>query len=59
MKGDDGLSYELEYMIGGKKLDEENLTSVVSRLLVIREGLNMIHILSDSKKRQEAQNLAF
>ena len=30
-----------------------------SRLLVIREGLNMIHILSDSKKRQEAQNLAF
>lgn len=59
VKGDDGLSYELEYMIGGKKLDEENLTSVVSRLLVIREGLNMIHILSDSKKRQEAQNLAF
>lgn len=58
IEGEGGLAYELEYLIGGKKLDEDNLASVVSRLLAIREGLNMIHILSDSKKRQEAQNLA-
>lgn len=53
-----GLSYEVEYLIGGKGLDEENLVCVINRLLAIREGLNLIHIMSDSKKRQEAQNLA-
>lgn len=57
-EGKGGLSYEVEYMIGGKDLDEENLVFVVNRLLAIREGLNLIHILSDSHKRQEAQNLA-
>ena len=57
-EGKGGLSYEVEYMIGGKDLDEENLVFVVNRLLAIREGLNLIHILSDSQKRQEAQNLA-
>ncbi len=57
-EGKGGLSYEVEYMIGGKDLDEENLVFVVNRLLAIREGLNLIYILSDSHKRQEAQNLA-
>lgn len=55
---DGGLSYEMEYIIGGKVTDEENLTVVVHRLLAIREGLNLIHILSDHNKRQEAQKLA-
>lgn len=58
MEGSGGLTYEIEYLIGGKKLDEENLVYVVNRLLAIREGLNLIHILSDSQKRQEAQKLA-
>ncbi len=57
-EGKGGLSYEVEYRIGGKDLDEENLVFVVNRLLAIREGLNLIYILSDSHKRQEAQNLA-
>jgi hypothetical protein len=58
VEGSGGLTYEIEYLIGGKKLDEENLVYVVNRLLAIREGLNLIHILSDSQKRQEAQKLA-
>lgn len=56
--GDGGLAYELEYMIGSEDMDEANLMHVVNRLLMIREGLNMIHLLSDTQKREEARNLA-
>ena len=56
--GDGGLSYELEYLIGGNDTDEGNLTSTITQLLAIREGLNLIHILSDSKKRHAAEELA-
>lgn len=52
------LDYEVEYLIGGKLTDEDNLTDVVHRLLAVREGLNLIHIMSDSEKRTEARNLA-
>lgn len=52
------LSYEVEYLLGGKGSDEENLSSVVHRLLAVREGLNLLHILSDSQKRSEATALA-
>lgn len=52
------LNYEMEYLIGGKLTDEDNLTDVIHRLLAIREGLNLIHIMSDSEKRTEARNLA-
>lgn len=52
------LEYEMEYLIGGNGADEENLSSAVHRLLAIREGLNLVHILSDTAKRAEARNLA-
>lgn len=52
------VKYELEYLIAGKDTDEENLKQTVSEVLAIREGMNLIHILSDSPKRQEAMNLA-
>lgn len=50
--------YELEYLIAGKNTDEENLKQAVSEVLMIRAGMSFIHILSDSRKRQEAANLA-
>ncbi len=53
-----GAAYEVEYLIAGKILDEENLSGAVARLLAVREGLNLLHILSDSQKRSEARNLA-
>ena len=53
-----GAAYEVEYLIAGKDLDEENLGGAVARLLAVREGLNLLHILSDSQKRLEARNLA-
>lgn len=53
-----GAAYEVEYLIAGKALDEDNLSGAVTRLLAVREGLNLLHILSDSQKRAEARNLA-
>lgn len=50
--------YELEYLIQGDKKDRDNLSGTVTRLLAVREGLNLVHILSDSGKRQEARTLA-
>lgn len=50
--------YEQEYVLGGKSTDEENLKFAAARILAVREGLNLIHILSDSQKREEAHTLA-
>ncbi len=53
-----GLAYELEYLIAGEKRDESNLSKTVQELLAVREGLNLMHILSDNEKRTEARTLA-
>lgn len=53
-----GLSYELEYLIGGKDNDIENLRTVVNYLLLIREAANLIYLFSDMEKVQQAQLLA-
>ena len=58
ISGPGGLSYEIEYLIGGESYDEGNLIVVANRLLVIREGLNLLHIMADPNKRQEAQKVA-
>lgn len=50
--------YEMEYLLTGKKSDRENLEQTVGRLLAVREGLNLIHLLSSPEKRAEANSLA-
>lgn len=50
--------YELEYIVHGADGDRENLAGVISRLVALREGMNLIHIFSDPGKRQEARSLA-
>ncbi|MEY8356541.1 DUF5702 domain-containing protein [Lachnospiraceae bacterium 54-53] len=55
---DKEVKYELEYLIAGKNTDEENLKQSVREVLMIREGMNLIHILTDSRKREEARALA-
>ena len=52
------VQYELEYLIGGKLTDRENLSIAVGDIFLIREGLNFLHILSDKEKRQAAVQLA-
>lgn len=51
-------AYETEYLLFGYSGDRENLSAAASRLLAVREGLNLIHILSDPQKRGEAEALA-
>jgi hypothetical protein len=52
------MNYELEYLIGGKVKDEDNLKQVVKELLAIREALNMSSILASATKQEEALALA-
>ncbi len=52
------LDYEIEYIIGGKSSDKDNLSEVIDKLIIIREGFNYIFLLRDSKKREEAYLMA-
>ena len=52
------LAYELEYLLAGKDIDEQNFTQVVEELIAVREGLNFIYLLGDSEKRAQAKTLA-
>ena len=56
--GDRALDYEMEYLIGGKDADQENLKAVVNRLLLMREGANLLYLETDSTKSQEAMSVA-
>ncbi len=52
------LAYQLEYVLGGKDSDIENLKAVVHRLLFLREVSNVVYLLSDAAKTGEAATLA-
>jgi hypothetical protein len=54
----EAMSYEVEYIICGKDSDEENLRSVVKRLLAMREAENMLSLSKDSTRRGEAEAMA-
>lgn len=54
----DALAYEMEYLLAGKDLDEENFIQVVEELIAVREGMNFIYLLGDGQKRAEAKALA-
>lgn len=56
--GEDTLSYQLEYLIGGKNSDQENLKSVVHKLLLIRTPVNYACLQGDSIKKLEVDVLA-
>ena len=56
---DDGvLSYQMEYIISGHNNDIDNLKSVVTRLLLLRETANVAHLFSDPGKTAQAEALA-
>lgn len=52
------LDYELEYCIGGKETDAQNLELVVKKLLQIRESANFVTIMQDRKKQSIAMKMA-
>ena len=58
VKENRALDYELEYLIGGKDNDVDNLKAVINRIILIREGLNLLYLSSDETKVEEANMLA-
>ena len=58
VKEDSLLQYQIEYIIGGKDTDWQNLEQVAKKLLHIREVSNIIYILSDTAKIAEAEAMA-
>jgi len=57
-KENHGLNYELEYILIGKGSDVENLKGVANWFLAIRQAANMVYLLSDAGKVQEAAIVA-
>lgn len=57
-KQDRVLEYELEYVLGGKRNDADNLKIVVSELLAMREPLNMASLTASFQRQSEAMALA-
>ena len=53
-----GLSYEIEYVLGGKESDSENLKIVAGELLALREPLNLASLAVSPEKQEEAMALA-
>lgn len=52
------LDYQVEYLLGGKKSDQENLKYVINRLLLLREGMNYLYCMSDPQISSQANGLA-
>ena len=52
------LKYEQEYLIAGKASDQENLYTVIMKIIFIRTILDFITVLSDSTAREEARAAA-
>lgn len=57
-KENTSLSYECEYLIGGKKSDRANLEVVCKRILQIRMLANYGYLLTDEGKKTEAEVMA-
>lgn len=55
---DGALDYEVEYILGGKASDKENLSYVVNRLLLMREAANIAYLYTDSQRRAELEACA-
>lgn len=58
MAGEDLLEYSVEYILCGEDSDRENIKETMLRLSVIREGMNLAHLISDSTKRNQALALS-
>ena len=52
------LSYELEYLLFGHPLDEDNLASAVNKIIVIRMLFNSIFLMGNAERKTEARGLA-
>jgi hypothetical protein len=49
------LSYEQEYLIAGNKNDKDNLSSVITRIILLRTLFDFISVLGNKEKIKEAK----
>lgn len=52
------LSYEVEYLLGGKNSDKDNLEIVLREIALIRTGANYVFLMNDPQKKAEAEAMA-
>lgn len=52
------MKYQIEYILAGGSNDLDNLKSIASKLLLIRESANASYLFSDTAKRAQAVTLA-
>ncbi len=54
----EGFDYELEYILCGENTEYQNLSSIASRLLLMREASNMAYLITDQQRVAQAEALA-
>lgn len=52
------LDYMVEYILYGENSDKKNISRCITELALLREGMNMAYLITDSSKRKEAEMLA-
>ena len=52
------FDYEVEYILYGKPYDAGNLKACVDSISAVRTGANMIYLITDSEKKEQAYTLA-
>lgn len=57
-KKETALKYEIEYLIGGKTSDKENLATVVNRLILVRNTINVPILMTDKGKMAQVEAIA-
>lgn len=53
------LKYQVEYLLFGHPADLDNLEAVAEKILHIREAVNFMYLISNAKKMEEADGLAW
>ena len=52
------LCYEAEYVLCGELSDQKNLEKTIQQMVLLRTGMNIIYLLSDTESCSQAQALA-
>ena len=57
-KENTALDYEMEYLLGGKASDKDNLEYVIGRIRILRFAVNYGYLLTDKDMQMEVDTLA-
>ncbi len=52
------LAYEAEYVLCGERSDRKNLEKTIQQMVLLRTGMNVIYLLSDTESCSQAQAIA-